>query len=128
MHAAGGVVLNHKNELLMILRNAKWDLPKGKVEDGENWQACAIREVEEECGVYDLKIVKSLPTTYHIYCQNGQEILKHTHWFLMNTEFMGKPTPQKEEGITLCNWIKQGQIAEKLQNSYGNIVLLLSEL
>src|SRR6185369_14728239 len=30
--AAGGLVKNEKGELLMIFRNGKWDLPKGKLE------------------------------------------------------------------------------------------------
>jgi len=35
IEAAGGVVLNSKREVLWILRNGIWDLPKGKVESGE---------------------------------------------------------------------------------------------
>ena len=31
----GGLVMNDKNKLLMIFRNGKWDLPKGKIEIGE---------------------------------------------------------------------------------------------
>ena len=49
IEAAGGLVYNIENQLLMIFRNNKWDLPKGKLEVGENIQECAIREVEEEC-------------------------------------------------------------------------------
>ena len=32
--AAGGVVYNSNDEILVIFRNGKWDLPKGKLEDG----------------------------------------------------------------------------------------------
>ena len=34
IQAAGGLVYNSKNQLLMIFRNGKWDLPKGKLEVG----------------------------------------------------------------------------------------------
>ena len=47
--AAGRKVFNKKNELLVIYRLNKWDLPKGKLEKGEDISNCAIREVEEEC-------------------------------------------------------------------------------
>jgi len=47
---AGGLVTNENNELLMIFRRGKWDLPKGKADEGETVEACALREVEEETG------------------------------------------------------------------------------
>src|SRR6185295_6515260 len=46
IESAGGLVLNESNELLMIYRNNKWDLPKGKVEKGEEYDTAALREVE----------------------------------------------------------------------------------
>ena len=64
IEAAGGLVFNQKNEILMIFRNGKWDLPKGKLEAGESVESCAVREVEEECGVSDLKIIKKLKDTF----------------------------------------------------------------
>lgn len=36
VEAGGGMVFNDKREILFIRRNKKWDLPKGKVEKGEN--------------------------------------------------------------------------------------------
>ena len=43
--AAGGKVVNSKNEILFIYRNNKWDLPKGKAERNENIAETALREV-----------------------------------------------------------------------------------
>ena len=39
IEAAGGLVKNKKNEWLFIFRNGKWDLPKGKIENGEGIKA-----------------------------------------------------------------------------------------
>src|ERR1700751_599181 len=36
IHAAGGLVQNENKKLLMMYRNGKWDLPKGKLEKGES--------------------------------------------------------------------------------------------
>jgi 8-oxo-dGTP pyrophosphatase MutT (NUDIX family) len=109
----------------MIFRNGKWDLPKGKLEVAENIQECAIREVEEECGISGLSISKPLQDTYHTYAINEQKILKRTYWFEMKTNFKGGLLPQTEEGITKVCWVNKEDIAEKLENSYGNIIELL---
>ena len=121
IEAAGGLVYNYENQLLMIFRNGKWDLPKGKLEEGENIKECAIREVEEECGISGLSISRPLQDTYHVYELNAQKILKRTYWFEMKTDFKGNLTPQTEEGITKVCWVNKEDIAQKLENSFGNI-------
>ena len=122
--AAGGVVYNQKKELLMIFRNGKWDLPKGKLERGESIEECAIREVQEECGVNNLQIISKISDTYHTYELNGKMVLKHTIWFRMTTNFEGELSPQTKEGITKVEWVKQDEIAERLKNAYANLVEL----
>ena len=124
IEAAGGLVYNDTNQLLMIFRNGKWDLPKGKLEVGENIEQCAIREVEEECGISELLITQQLQETYHTYEINGQKILKRTYWFEIESSFKGNLLPQTIEGITEAVWIDKENIAEKLENSFGNIAEL----
>ena len=125
IEAAGGLVYNSDNQLLMIFRNGKWDLPKGKLEIDENIKECAIREVEEECGISGLSIVNALKDTYHTYEINGKKILKRTFWFAMNSNYKGNLIPQAEEGIIKVIWVDKQDIAEKLENSFGNINELL---
>ena len=123
--AAGGVVYNAEDQILMIFRNQKWDLPKGKLEIGEDIQQCAIREVEEECGISNLKIIGKLQSTYHTYEIHGKSMLKHTYWFKMNTDYISKLTPQIEEGITKVEWVSKKDIPKKLKNTYASIKQLL---
>ena len=118
-------MLNNENQLLMIFRNGKWDLPKGKLEVDEDLEKCAIREVEEECGVNDLSIIDKLQDTYHVYSLKGKNILKHTSWFYMSSEFNKKFIPQFSEGITEVAWIDSDDINDKLTNSFENIKDLL---
>jgi 8-oxo-dGTP pyrophosphatase MutT (NUDIX family) len=125
IEAAGGLVYNNSNQLLMIFRNSKWDLPKGKLEVGEDIEQCAIREVEEECGISGLTITQQLEDTYHTYKINGKEILKRTYWFKMKSSFKGKLVPQINEGIMEAVWVDDKRIAEKLENSFENISELL---
>ena len=83
IYASGGVVLNDNNELLMIYRNGVWDLPKGKNENHESKECCALREVREECGINKLSVTKYLKETYHTYQFENEKFLKITSWFLM---------------------------------------------
>jgi 8-oxo-dGTP pyrophosphatase MutT (NUDIX family) len=125
IEAAGGLVFNKEEQILMIFRNGKWDLPKGKLEEGENKKQCAIREVEEECSIVGLDITEKIIETYHTYSLKGEEILKRTYWYKMRTDFDGELSPQIEEGITKVSWIDKDKISEKLTNSYGNILDVL---
>ena len=122
--AAGGMVLNSENNLLMILRNNRWDLPKGKIEKGEETDEAALREVEEECGLHELKLVKQLSTTYHTYNLKSERILKRTYWFLMTTA-EHQLIPQSEEGITEAHWMNKKEIKKASEQSYSSIVSLL---
>ncbi len=122
--AGGGKVYNSNNKILFIYRNDKWDLPKGKAEKKEQIQDTAMREVEEETGVGNLKITETLPVTYHIYKRNGKHKLKITHWFKMQTTFDGPLEPQINEGITKVDWLDDVQAKDALSNSYANIKLL----
>ena len=121
--AAGGLVLNPKKEILFIYRNNIWDLPKGRIEKGETIETAAIREVEEECGIFNLNLQKPLLTTYHIYYQKGIK-LKQTYWFLMTSNYEEKLTPQIEEGITEVVFKNEKEVKEALKNSYANIKLV----
>jgi len=124
--AAGGVAYNNQNQILMIFRNGKWDLPKGKLEIDEDIKTCAIREVEEECGIIGLQITQKLIDTYHTYELKGEKILKRTFWFKMKTNFNGSLKPQTEEGITEVCWVNKEDISKRLNNSFENIKQLLN--
>ena len=125
--AGGGKAYNAKVEILFIYRNNKWDLPKGKIEGKETIEETAIREVEEETGVKGLKIVKPLPTTYHIFKRNGINKLKQVYWYDMSTDYDGKLKPEKKEGIFKVRWKGPEKIKKALENSYVNIKILFGE-
>jgi 8-oxo-dGTP pyrophosphatase MutT (NUDIX family) len=125
--AGGGFVYNKKGEVLFILRNGKWDLPKGGKEKGERMSFTALREVEEETGVNQLVVTKKLQKTYHVFKRNGVFKLKITQWYEMTTNFDGIPVGQAEEGIEKVAWLNPEQVQEALKNSYENIKLLFEE-
>jgi 8-oxo-dGTP pyrophosphatase MutT (NUDIX family) len=122
--AAGGLVHNENNEYLLIYRKGKWDLPKGKIDEGEAPEQAALREVEEECGVSDLKIGSELAPTYHTYELNGVRILKKTYWYEM-TSAQQEFTPQAEEDIEKAEWQDLSKEGVEGLDTYPNIRLIL---
>ena len=125
--AAGGLVLNDRDEVLFIHRNGRWDLPKGKIEKDESLEAGAIREVEEETGVKGLEITRFLQETYHVFQRNGKYKLKVTHWYEMRTSYDGELRPEVNEGITKVKWKNAEKSRKALRKSYANIKLLFPD-
>ncbi len=104
-----------------MYRLGHWDLPKGKLETGENIEECALREVEEECGLSGLKLGGKLTETVHEYEQNGERYVKTTHWYAMEVEGCPALTPQTEEGIEWVRWVAEPEWREALASSYATI-------
>ncbi len=128
--AAGGVVSprGNKGQVLFIFRRGYWDLPKGKIDDGEDAPTAALREVMEETGVHDLVLGESLPMTYHTYRNRKEKrILKPTFWFRMSAA----PTvliPQKEEDIELAEWRTIGEILDEDAPFYKSLYWLVGQV
>ncbi len=104
-----------------IKRRGKWDLPKGKLEKGEDIQECSLREVSEETGIKKLKLLGKRIITYHIYKQNEQWCLKETHWYNMYCDHKEDLCPQTEEDIELCAWKKPKKLKKLLKNSFSSL-------
>jgi 8-oxo-dGTP pyrophosphatase MutT (NUDIX family) len=103
--AAGGLVKHNSGRYLFIEKKGKLDLPKGHIEPGEEPEACALREVNEECGITGHSIVKSISPSYHTYSWEGISYLKKTSWFLMIYDGEMIMEPQISEGITKVEWL-----------------------
>ena len=119
--AAGGVVFNEDNDILMIFRRGKWDLAKGKLDKGETIETCAVREVSEETGLQHLELEEKICDTYHIYAQNNQQFLKRTAWYKMKGTSADKLKPQKEENILEARWVSEKEIPPYAVKSYEAI-------
>ena len=118
--AAGGVV-QQNNRMLIIKRSGTPDLPKGHQEPGESIEQCAIREVEEECGLQNVKITSHLTDTLHIYYRNENRYLKKTYWYAMNCPANPDLSPQKEEDIEEVYWLPLPEISSILCNTYPSL-------
>jgi 8-oxo-dGTP pyrophosphatase MutT (NUDIX family) len=121
IHAAGGLVENNEGKILVMKRDGVWDLPKGKIEKGESRKHAAIREVEEECGIFNLKIVCKIGKSYHTYKLENKSVLKLTHWYKMIYDGNALPVPETREGISEIIWTGNNELKEIKELAYPNL-------
>ncbi|MFT4061315.1 MAG: NUDIX domain-containing protein [Edaphocola sp.] len=125
--AAGGVVYEPTGKVLMIYRRDKWDLPKGKHDEGETIAECALREVQEETGVANLALHEKIGETLHVYTQGKHEYLKTTHWFRMTVPEAQALVPQAEEQIADARWVAPKDLGKCLTQSYAAVAEVLGK-
>jgi 8-oxo-dGTP pyrophosphatase MutT (NUDIX family) len=88
--SAGAVIFNEtlgeRYYLLLLYDAGHWDFPKGGIEEGESELDAVIREVREETGIADLKLVEGFRQTisYQFKSTEG-EINKTVVFYLGNT-------------------------------------------
>ena len=60
-YSAGGVVIGPGNKIIVVSQNGNsWSLPKGHLEEGEDEEDAATREIFEESGIQDVKIIQKI--------------------------------------------------------------------
>jgi 8-oxo-dGTP pyrophosphatase MutT (NUDIX family) len=121
--AAGGGVLFRGPaaalETVLIFRRGKWDIAKGKRDRGETNRDCAVRELQEELGVEDIRPVWKVGKTIHAYrARRRRYVVKTTHWYAMKTSAEAF-TPQAKEKITDARWLP---MAEAIKMVHFNVL------
>ncbi len=79
--AASGIIIDkNKKEFLLLKKKGTWtgwQFPQGKIDKGETPEQAIKREIKEETGLRDIKILKDLP-------------YKHDYWFMHDNEKIHK--------------------------------------
>lgn len=105
--SSGGVVFRSEDGKphFLLIRDSyrNWGFPKGHVEQGEEPDVAASREVSEETGLADLTLLGEIDTIDWYFRFRGRLIHKVCHFYLMQTS-QSRTLPQRAEGITACRW------------------------
>jgi len=94
-------------QLLITQRHARahlgglWEFPGGKREPGETWEACVIREIQEELGV-TMTVNGLFATILHEYPEKTVRLK-----FFTGTLTQGEPQPL---GCAACRWVSQSEL------------------
>jgi 8-oxo-dGTP diphosphatase len=119
VEAAGGLVV--RDGCVLLVHRAHyddWSLPKGKLEPGETWTQCALREVEEETGLV-CELGEEAGRTHYV---DGQGRQKEVRYFWMTPA--GEADARNE--VDEVRWVPLGEAGELL--SYERDAQLLSNL
>ena len=126
---AGGVIFRRgKNEQLEILliQDAKnrWTIPKGHIEEGETAKETAKREIGEETGLTDVKILNYLGKINFRYRRATSLVLMTTEIFLVQA--MGDTDALKpEEWMNGIKWFPANEALDKIEyDDIGKLMLL----
>ena len=125
VRAAGGLIRrssDHGTEVLVVHRPRydDWTFPKGKADDGETDEDCALREVDEETGLRCL-LESPVGTTEYV---DGKGRPKQVRWWVMRQLEDGGFVPNDE--VDELRWVTLGDAARLL--TYDRDVALLDRV
>ena len=133
--SCGGVVI-FRGKILLLYKNFRnryegWVLPKGTVEENEEFQQTALREVLEETGA-KATIMKYVGKSNYSFNIPEDTVNKQVHWYLMMGEsYYSKPQREEffvdsgyykyHEAYHLLKFPNERQILEKAYTEYQSL-------
>jgi len=106
--SAGGIIFKKEGKKILIAlildSYDQWTFPKGHIEKGEKPAVAAVREVGEEIGVKELRIIKLLKKIDYWYKRETVLIHKFVYFYLMEAPVRSQLNPQIAE-IKAARWL-----------------------
>ncbi len=126
---AGGVIFRHnaKKEVeILLIQDAKdrWTIPKGHIEEGETAKQTAEREIREETGLQEMKVLNWLGKIHFRYRRATSLVLMTTEIFLVKA--LGDTDNLKpEDWMNGIKWFTSSEALDKIEyDDIGKLILL----
>lgn len=119
MRAAGGILLRSgrrgRLETALVHRPGRddWSFPKGKLDPGESFEACALREVHEETG-YRCELGSFAGCTAYLDRRDRPKVV--AYWYMgpaPGVSFL-KPAPVVVDEVDDVRWLAVAEAAQLL--------------
>lgn len=126
---AGGIVFRRNSEKqveILLIQDAKdrWTIPKGHIEDGENAQQTALREIGEEAGLHETEALGWLGKIHFRYRRIDKLVLMTTQIYLVRA--LGDTNAiKKEEWMNGIKWFSFHEALDVIEyEDIGKLMLL----
>jgi ADP-ribose pyrophosphatase YjhB (NUDIX family) len=125
---AGAVVFRKGHDFgiqILLIQDAKnrWTIPKGHIEDGEDARMTAVREIGEETGLKNVKVLDYMGQVEFKFQREDALVLMTTQVYLM--EALGHEDVQKEEWMNGIHWFDFKDALEMVE--YDDVRKLIEE-
>ena len=109
--------------LLLHYEEGHWDFPKGHVEEGENEEQTACREIREETGIMELEFVPDFREMIaYSFRRGGRRVPKEVVFFLARTTGEAVVLSHEHQGYV---WLEYADAGKKA--TYKNTRILLEK-
>jgi 8-oxo-dGTP pyrophosphatase MutT (NUDIX family) len=127
LRSAGGVVVRGEGEERRVAvvqsQYGTWVFPKGLIEEGEQPEEAARRELGEETGLRKLVLRQALGWTEHGFERDGKAFRNRIYWFLYKAGPRATMRLDPEEEVQDCGWFTPEQALRLLSHASQRRVL-----
>ncbi|RPI21296.1 MAG: NUDIX domain-containing protein [Chloroflexota bacterium] len=118
--SAGGVAFRSRDgqtevAIVLVGPNARWQIPKGLVGQGESNETAALREVREEAGV-DTDVAGDLGVIeyWYVSTERGERVRYHKNVYFFLLRYLSGDTNDHDFEVNEARWVEIDKAIEML--------------
>lgn len=104
--SCGVVLVNFGSVLLLQYPQGHWGFPKGHYEEADGaYQRTALRELEEETGISDVRMIEGWRMrTHYTFSRKGRKVEKQVFWFIGETDALEITLSHEHRNFMWLEW------------------------